>query len=82
MNTITCSGNSISINNGIIKVDGKTIKNGLQGSLTVVVNGDVESLKCDGSVTVNGNVNNFIDCGGSAKVTGDVDAGGSVNCSR
>ena len=82
--TIMCSGNNISINNGVIKVDGKVIKQCEIGNLNVTIEGDIENIACDGSVTVNGNVSKSIDCNGSVKVSGDVvgniDCSGSCSC--
>lgn len=79
---IACSGSCIAINNGNIIVDGKVVHE-YSGNIKVVINGDVNKIRCDGSVEVNGNAGN-IDCGGSChiggNVDGNVDAGGSINC--
>ena len=81
--TIECSGsNSVVIRNGQIIVDGETIGE-CNRNPNVIIEGNVNSLACDGSVEVRGNTRS-IDCGGSCNVTGnvegDIDAGGSVNC--
>lgn len=81
--TIECSGsNSVVIRNGQIIVDGETIEK-CSHNQNVIIEGNVNSLDCDGSVEVRGNTGS-IDCGGSCNVTGNVegnvDAGGSVNC--
>lgn len=91
-------GNDVTIENGKIFVDGKEFKededlsNGAK-IVNVVIEGNINSLKCDcsasvsgnvdeincaGSVTVGGSVNNDIDCGGSCTVNGDVK--GNVDC--
>lgn len=90
MNKITINGQTIeySGSGNIVIKDGKIIVNGVtveecSKNPNVVVEGNVTSLDCDGSVEVRGNTGS-IDCGGSCNVTGNVegnvDAGGSVNC--
>ena len=77
------NGNCISINNGRVIIDGKEQINGLSGTVKVIVEGNLKSLKADGSVEVNGDVKGNIYCGGSCNcnnVGGDVDCGGSCNC--
>jgi len=82
---INYAGNNstITINNGRVIVDGKTIQECKSGDIKVVIEGDVNKIDCDGSVEVHGNVKN-IDCGGQCNVTGNVDgniyAGGSITC--
>lgn len=80
-NTIHITGNNnIVIRNGEIICDGVSI--GSANGYTVVVDGNVENLRCDCSVTVNGHCND-VSCGGSCTVQGDVmtvSAGGSVRC--
>ena len=75
------SGDSICITNGNVVVNGKTVMSEIKVStLHIKVEGDIKSLKCDGSVEVNGNVLGNVDCGGSFTgndVGGDVDCGGS-----
>lgn len=82
--TIRVKGNSISIINDQIIVDGKPIEEELdQPNITVIVEGGCKILSASGDVTVKGNAGN-IDCRGSChiegNVTGDVDASGSVTC--
>ena len=81
---IACSGRNISVINGKVSVDGKVVEDNLTGDITVVVDGDVSSIECDGDVTVNGNCESGIDCGGSCTVAkyvrGNINAGGSVDC--
>lgn len=76
--------NNVSINNGIVTVNGKQMNlNETSKEVNVLISGNVKMLDVDGSVTVNGNVSN-VDCGGSCEITGnvygDIDAGGSVKC--
>jgi autotransporter translocation and assembly factor TamB len=81
--SISVSGNNISIINGQIYVDGKLVKEELSGNVSVSFEGDLASLKTDGSATINGNVLGDVDAGGSVKcgnIEKSVDAGGSVNC--
>ena len=81
--SITCSGNNISICNGAIIVDGKTIQEVNNNNVQVVIKGNVNKIDCSGSVEVYGDSGD-IDCGGSCGVNGNVKgnitAGGSVNC--
>lgn len=90
MNSVTINGKtyrssrSISVVNGVVKVDGKVIDHGdtPDNVLTVKVEGVLQSLKADGDV-VAGLVQGNVDAGGSVScddVDGYVDAGGSVNC--
>lgn len=51
----------------------------------MIVEGDIKLLKCDGSVTVNGDVFGGVDCGGSftgQNISGSVDCGGSCVCNN
>ena len=82
--TITYSGSGIAVQNNIV-VDGKIIKSDIGNNAHVVINGNVHKIVCSGSVEVHGD-SGEIDCGGSCtvggNVNGDIDAGGSVRCSR
>jgi hypothetical protein len=82
--TINCSGSNITISNGKVIIDGKTIQSDMNGNVHVEIHGDVENIQCGGSVTVHGNVSGCIDCGATCNVdgyvNGNVDAGNSVNC--
>ena len=49
-----------------------TINHSANSSVIIKIEGDVKAIKCDGSVTVSGNVFGNVDCGGSATVSGDV----------
>lgn len=80
---ISVTGSDISIINDKVYVGGKLVEEGLSGSVEISFTGDLASLKVDGSATVNGNVQGFVDAGGSVNcedVEKSVDAGGSVNC--
>jgi hypothetical protein len=82
--TITVEGNgSVSFINNRLVVGGKTIEIG--SSPEIIIEGNCGEIRCDCSVTVNGNVNGNIDCGGSCKcgdVSGSIDAGGSVTSGK
>lgn len=87
--TITCKGKNVSVINGKVIVDGKTIypdndEKIFTGNIDVNIYGNINNLECDGSVIVNGDVRKNIDCGGSCEVNGDVggniDCGGSCSC--
>jgi hypothetical protein len=82
--TIRVQGNSISIINDKVIVDGKPLDETFdQPNITVIVEGDCKILSACGNVEVRGNAGN-IDCSGSChiegNVTGSVDASGSVTC--
>ena len=82
--TVRVRGNSISIINDQIIVDGKPLDEALdQSNITVIVEGDCRILNACGNVEVKGNAGN-IDCRGSCyvegNVTGNVNASGSVTC--
>lgn len=90
MNKITINGKTIEypgsgdivIKDGEIMVNGVTVEE-CAANPNIVIEGNVTSLACDGSVEVRGNTGS-IDCGGSCNVTGnvegDINAGGSINC--
>ena len=81
--TLAPSMNNISIVNGKIIVDGKTVRSELASKVEIIAHGDIKNLNCSDSVTVYGNVGS-IDCGNSCTINGDVhgdiDAGNSVTC--
>ena len=83
---IETNGNNISVSGNSIYVDGKLVKDGLSGVVKIQFEGDLANLKSDGSITVNGNIKGYVDCGGSftceGDVGGDVDAGGSVTIKK
>lgn len=80
--TIEVQGNNISVINGVIKVDGKVIEEGLSGTVKIEWQGDLASLTSDGDVTC-GNIQGDVQVGGSLRC-GDVGksatVGGSVQC--
>ena len=87
INGNTFTGSNISIVNDRVIIDGKTqVSNiNMNQTLHIEVIGNIESLRADGSVTMNGDVEGNVDCGGSFKgnnVKGSVDCGGSCNCGQ
>ena len=85
MMTIKGECTSVFTKNGKVVVNGQEVTiDGVKDVINIQMEGDVGSLKCNGSVEVTGNVEKGVDCGGSARVggnvTGTVDSGGSVNC--
>lgn len=76
-------GGNIEVCNNRVFVNGEEVSHFDSGNTRIVVYGDVNSVKCTGSVEVSGNCGS-VDCGGSCSiggsVTGDIDAGGSVTC--
>lgn len=83
--TVSVNGDSISIINNKLYINGKEYKfeNGNVSELEI--KGNVASINSDCSITINGDVAGDVDVGGSVNivgnVTGDIDAGGSVNIS-
>jgi hypothetical protein len=83
--TVSVNGDSISIINNKLYINGKEYKfeNGNVSELEI--KGNVSSINSDCSITINGDVAGDVDVGGSVNVvgnvTGDIDAGGSVNIS-
>jgi hypothetical protein len=79
---ITVQGNNISIVNGQISIDGKTIDDNLSGEVHIIWEGDLANLTTDGSVTCN-DVHGNVSSGGSANIGGNVGgnifSGGSAN---
>ncbi len=79
-------GNSVSISNGVVKVDGKVVDDstpGPGGILKVAIEGDPVDVSSDCSVDVKGTVKGSVTAGGSVNcddVGGNVQCGGSVNC--
>lgn len=74
---------NISIQNGIIKVDGKLCDIG--NAIDVNIIGDVQNLSCDGSATISGNVKGKVDAHGSVQcgdIGGSVNAGGSIHANN
>lgn len=82
--TIETDGSSIHVSSdGNVSVGGVTVSSGHSGTVNVKFEGDLASLTCNGSATVNGNVQKDVDAGGSVtcgSIGGNVDAGGSITC--
>ena len=79
----TFSGNSVSIVDGKVTIDGVVQDGTLEGVVELHITGTLGSLRTDGSVHMKGNVEGDVDAGGNVNcgdVKGDVDAGGNVNC--
>jgi hypothetical protein len=80
------TGNNINIINGDVYIDGvkQDPMPGISNRPNIEITGNVESVAVDvGSVTVKGNVTGNVKAGGSVNcdaVGGDVHASGSVNC--
>jgi hypothetical protein len=63
-----------------VTVNGQKVGGGKCYQVTIISENDLQEVKADGSVTVQGNVGE-IDCGGSVSVSGnagDIDCGGSA----
>lgn len=94
INNKTYRGNSVTVKNNVVYIDGKRVSDdddddndlvpNSSGILKVEITGNVGSVKSDKSVNVrNGNVEGDVEARGSVncdKVGGSVDAKGSVNC--
>lgn len=90
MNKVTINGktyssiHSISVSNNTVTIDGNKIEHGEteNGILGIKIEGIVENIECDGSVTCD-DVHGTVQAGGSVScdnVDGTVQAGGSVTC--
>lgn len=82
---IQTNGNNISVINNSIYVDGKVVQSDLSGDVNIKFEGDLASLKCNGSATINGNIKGDVDVGGSLDcndIVGNIDVGGSVRCGK
>ena len=82
---IQTSGNNISVINNSVYVDGKVIQTKLSGIVEIKFEGDLASLNCNGSASINGNIKGDVDVGGSldcGDIGGNIDVGGSVRCGK
>lgn len=73
---IKCNGNNISVINNKVYVDGKIISEEAVKNSDIYVYGNVENIKCEGSVHCN-------DVKGDIKARGSVscdNVGGNINC--
>lgn len=88
INGVTYEGNSISISNGVIRIDDKMVDTKSAKRITIDVNGSVESVKVDSCdrLFVAGDVGSFKTTSGSLScgdVNGDVNTvSGSVKCGK
>jgi hypothetical protein len=84
INGKTYHGNSVSIINGVVTIDGvRQTGEPLSGVVKVEITGNLTSLRTDANVIMAGNVLGDVDAGGSVQcdaVGKSVDAGGSVQC--
>lgn len=77
----TFTGNSISIVNGVVTIDGVQQDGTLSGQVQLKIEGTLDSLTTDASVNMKGQINGDVEAGGSVNcddVGGSVNAGGSV----
>lgn len=77
------AGASVTIINGRVIINGRTVEEGLSEVVTLKVEGDLVALRVDGPVELTGNVHGPVSAGGSVEcgdVGGSVQAGGSVRC--
>ena len=86
INGVNYSGNSISIINGVVTIDGKVADGYKNPNATEirVIEGSIGELITDLSVNCN-NVTGNVKAGGSVNcdnVGGNVSSGGSVNCDK
>lgn len=80
---ISVEGNDVSISNGIVKVGGKTITEGLSGIVEIRWEGPVANVRSDSSVVVNGDVTGNVAAGSHVScdnVGGSVAAGSHISC--
>ncbi|WP_392387319.1 hypothetical protein [Bacillus licheniformis] len=83
INGVTYEGNSITITNNEVLIDGKVVKNSVSGVVKIKIEGNPAKVYSDASVEVKGDVLGDVDSGGSVNcgnVKGNVDTGGSVRC--
>lgn len=66
-----------------IKIDGEIVKSNAPEDSRIIINGNVETINCNGPVEIRGNVSE-VNCGGdcvvSGSVSGKLTAEGSVIC--
>ena len=82
---IQTNGKNISVINNSVYVDGQIIQTNLSGDVNIKFEGDLASLKCGGSASINGNIKGDVDVGGSLDcnaIVGNIDVGGSVRCGK
>jgi len=84
---ISQSGHEVTVIDGVVRVDGKTVETSgnATGVVRVDITGDLVNLKTDASATISGGVKGDVGAGGSVQcgnVAGSVDAGGSVQCNN
>ena len=86
INGKTYVGNSVSVNNNVVYIDGKKIEDStpdVKGILRVEITGDLVSVTSDAPVSVSGSVKGDVVADGPVtcgNVFGNVKADGPVNC--
>jgi hypothetical protein len=83
INGMTFSGNSVSIINDRMIIDGVEVTKGLQGVTLLKIEGTVDRLDSSASIEMHGSIGGNVTAGGSIHcddVGGSVSAGGSVHC--
>lgn len=76
-------GANVSINNGVVTINGSTVHNVGGANIVISSQGAKFTLKCDKDVTVDGDVNGGIEAKGNVtcrNVTGGVESEGDVKC--
>lgn len=79
---ISCNGNNVTVINSKVFVDGKEVSDEAIKNSDIHIYGDVQNIKCEGSVQCN-DVEGDIQCSGSVScddVGGNINCGGSCNC--
>jgi hypothetical protein len=74
----------LSVINGVVYIDGEKVAEvGKKSQTKIEVVGNINQLKADGDVSIDGSVQGNINASGSVRcgdVKGDVDCGGSASC--
>lgn len=85
--TITVQGNNVSISNNKIIIDGKEYKDGFKEEpgciYNITVEGNVDTVECNGDATIKGSVNCDMIVNGDIELRGDhsggnISAGGDI----
>lgn len=83
INGVIYEGNNIVVSNNVVTINGVTVEN-VANPLVIKIEGDLATLKSDGNVTVEGNVNGSVTCAGNLRVhgeiSGDVTCTGNIRC--
>lgn len=73
IDNMTYNGKNITITNGEIKIDGRSID--INNAISIIVEGNIDKLQVDAcnKVEVNGQVNSLNTMSGDVEVTGDIE---------